>query len=466
MKYDTEKCNILNCQNPIYKDGMCKDHYDFYMSEPCVKEIHEKFISLKNGTAGWKSILKLILQNILHHICNIPMPFIEHFPLEHIYVAELYGMRRKEKLDVGRYNIIINDFDREENENKAMMERLLNSREADMTHLKDLNSYLFSRKSKPSILYFVLALLGLITMYLVLKFGHIDDFKFFGCSMTELTFYYKNLVGIVLVVILMISIGLFIPSTYNSLIKRSYDLTLFSEVKDNFELLNQALYVKERNDKGSYYATIIGIMMGIFILESIAYFSFSTVSWQSAIFGIGLFMMIASVLLIHNTMVLYSPLMECMKRRKVKILLYNPDSQGGIKVYHRFLYRTFIYNEGIVICLLELYVKVQNMWLLIFLLFPFLMRANHAGRSLFLYIKSIRMLNKAKAEEKEKLSLLNGVDSMNKSEKLSKVHAIGLFSTLQYVIAIVILPYMINHIDDGWKYFEQLIREIVSIVSL
>jgi hypothetical protein len=284
--------------------------------------------------------------------------------------------------------------------------------------------------------------------------------------MAELTFYYKNLVGIVLVVIVMISIGLFIPSTYNSLIKRSYDLTLFSEVKDNFELLNQALYVKERNDKDSYYASIIGILLAIFMMEAIAYFSYSTVSWQSAIFGLGLFVMAASLLLIYYTMVLYFPLMECMKKKKVKILLYNPDGQGGLKVYHRFLYRTFIYNEGIIICLLELYAKVQNVWFLIFLLFPLLMRANHACWSMFLYIKSINTLNKAKVEERERLSLLNDIDSMNKSEKLNKVHAIGFFSNLKYVIVIVILPYIINHIDDGWKYLEQLIREIVSIVSL
>ena len=33
-KYNQHVCNIADCDNPVYKSGMCKEHYQFYMSSP------------------------------------------------------------------------------------------------------------------------------------------------------------------------------------------------------------------------------------------------------------------------------------------------------------------------------------------------------------------------------------------------------------------------------------------------
>lgn len=466
MKYDSEKCNICNCSNPIFKDGMCKEHYVFYMQEPTVRKLHERFESFGNGTAGFKSKLKLALQFVIHHAINYPMPFIEHFPLEHIYLGELYLLARKKSntIDIERYRKIIADFDRPENENKAMMLRLLNSKEPEQTQIKDLQSYLFGKKNKPSVWFLVLALVGLILMYLCLKFGVEESFDFCGYTLAEVTVLYKKLFGFLLAAIVVVGIGLFIPSTYNSLIKRSYELTLFEKESDNLDVLNQVLYVKERNDKTSYYYSIVGHLSGLFLAGSIIYFINSSASWQSFFLWIGLFVMMSSFLLIHNTMVLFSPVMECMKRKDVKIMLLNPDKQGGLRVFHNFLFRSFIYNEGIIVCLSWLYASFNNFWMLVLCLLLFVRRANHAGWCVAIYIRSIHLFRKAKRYALEELSLSDSSETLIKSDFVKNISCFRAWPTIKKLTTVVLLPYLINQADDILKWLSENMWRINDLI--
>lgn len=68
-KYNQHVCNIADCDNPVYKSGMCKEHYQFYMSSPETARVINEMDKLKSSTATWG----LKLRRVFHWICNLTM---------------------------------------------------------------------------------------------------------------------------------------------------------------------------------------------------------------------------------------------------------------------------------------------------------------------------------------------------------------------------------------------------------
>lgn len=48
--YNEHVCNIVDCDKPIYKSGMCKEHYRFYISSPETADVINEMDKLKSGT--------------------------------------------------------------------------------------------------------------------------------------------------------------------------------------------------------------------------------------------------------------------------------------------------------------------------------------------------------------------------------------------------------------------------------
>ena len=57
-KYNQHVCNIADCDNPVYKSGMCKEHYQFNMSSPETVRVINEMDKLKSGTATWGAEIK------------------------------------------------------------------------------------------------------------------------------------------------------------------------------------------------------------------------------------------------------------------------------------------------------------------------------------------------------------------------------------------------------------------------
>ena len=46
MKYNKEHCNIPGCNHRIYRNYMCKEHYDFYLIDDKCREISDDVIAV------------------------------------------------------------------------------------------------------------------------------------------------------------------------------------------------------------------------------------------------------------------------------------------------------------------------------------------------------------------------------------------------------------------------------------
>ena len=66
--------------------------------------------------------------------------------------------------------------------------------------------------------------------------------------------------------ILVVLMGVLMPTQYNFFIERCYNMTLYNDVKDNADVVNQVRFVKERKAlSGGYYWTLFGVSTGLTI---------------------------------------------------------------------------------------------------------------------------------------------------------------------------------------------------------
>lgn len=429
---------------------MCKEHYEFYSSNPLTFKIMEEVHALENGYASWRLRLKRVLHWIIHLSFDIPMPLYEHFPLEHIYLAELESLRKRKPVDVDRAKREISDFDIPENENIAAMKRILAFRDIETSELGPKSYYLLGKKDLPSMILPLISVFGLFLLYFFFEWLAPNNLVVRGASFPQVYMVYWQYIPYVYAFALFIIIGMMIPSHYNYLIDRSYNLSLFKRVEDNADLVNQVKYVKERKGRaGSYYATLLGSSIGTTAALFWALLGKGTVITSHAVLlCCAVALSVVPLVFAFSEMALFYPVIESLKRRRISIDLYNADHRGGLKRYHRLLYLTILYNEGIAAVLIALFkvLAIPKGWivLLILLLLP---RFNHAGWAIFGWIRSIVDFYRAKNEEKSRLVVQEGsLENMGKAELLKKVHPIGLIPLALAMVSYVIAPYIINQL--------------------
>lgn len=448
--YKHRNCNISRCEEVEYKDHMCKEHYDFYSSNSATLKVMEEVHALENGNAGWRLKLKKVFHWILHLSLDVPMPLYEHFPLEHVYLAELETLRKGNPVDVARAQKVISDFDIPENENIAAMKRLLAFRDIETSELGPKSNYLLGKRDMPSMILPLISVLGFVLLYCFFEWMAPANLVVRGADYPQVYMAYWRYIPYVYAFALFTILGMMIPSQYNFLIDRSYNLTLFKRGEDNADLVNQVKYVKERKGRaGSYYATLFGSSIGTTAALFWALLGKGTVITAHAVLlCCAVALSVVPLVFAFSEMALFYPVIESLKRKRISIDLYNADHRGGLKRYHRLLYLTILYNEGIAAVLMALFkvLIIPKGWivLLILLLLP---RFNHAGWAIFGWIRSIVDFYRAKNEEKSRLVVQEGsVENMGKAELLKKVHPIGLIPLALAMVSYVIAPYIINQL--------------------
>lgn len=426
---------------------MCQEHYDFYLQNPAVQRVTDEIKALETNTANGKLKCKSILQFIIHHVFNIHMPLVEHFPLEHVFLAEFETMRRSKQVDVERVKKVMSDFDVPENENIAAMKRVLNFRDIETSELGPKEKYLLTEKELPSMAPPIIAIVGLFLLFCFFKWIVNPSFQIRGADVTTVESIFLQYLPLVCIFAVSIIIGLMIPSSYNFFVDRCYNLTLFKKVEDNVEVVNQVDYVKERRLRaGGYYASILGVSLGSIALIAWMIFGGGTpFTWQTVLFFLGVALALVPLLYSFSEMVLYYPVIERMKRKRVSIDLYNADRRGGLKRYHRFLYKVFLYNEGVSVILINIFwmLSIPKVWIL--LLIPILCyRFNHAGWAVIGWIRSVADFNKAKLAEKERLMVAPGsTENMEKMQYLNKTYATGIIPFLFFLSTSVLIPFLV-----------------------
>ena len=450
VSYDLHTCNIPGCTNPEHKNHMCKEHYDFYMQNPRVVKVVGEKEALENGTADWKLKFKRVWQTFAHLSFDYPMPLYEHFPLEHVYLTELKTIRGSKDVDIERYKKIREDFDIPENENIAAMERMLNIRDIETSELGPKEKYLLGRKDLPSMIPPVLSVVGFIILIILLGWSASPDFQIRGYGIGAVSAIFSRYAPYVCAFAIVIILGRLIPYQYNFFVERCYNMTLYKSVEDNADLVNQVRYVKDRKSRsGTFYATLSGSALGMVVCLSWALLSGGTlVNWQSLLFVLGVVLLAIPLVYAYTEMALFYPVIDCMKRKRVAIDLYNADNRGGLKQYHRLLYKEFLYSEGVAIVLLAVFslLPIAKAWLLVMvvLLLP---RINHAGWAIIGWVRSIIDFHKEKNAEKARLMVAPGTpENLTKMDSLKKIHATGLIPVIAGIVGIVLIPYLVNQL--------------------
>lgn len=188
MKYNKEHCNIPGCNHNIYRNYMCKEHYDFYLTDDKCREISDNVIAVYEGKGSWKQMVLAFRDNVIHHAFDHPMIRYEHFPLEHVF---LLALRCFDKHDKERCSRVIEDFDIPANENIAMLKRIVNVQNVDDVKIKPVEFYLLSKQELISVVPFLIFIFCVLLSYLLLHLAQPWTGEFFGMTYQETVCLYK-----------------------------------------------------------------------------------------------------------------------------------------------------------------------------------------------------------------------------------------------------------------------------------
>lgn len=464
MKYNKEHCNIPGCNHSIDRNYMCKEHCDFYLIDEKCREISDNVIAVYEGNGSWKQKALAFKDYVIHHAFDYPMIRYEHFPLEHVF---LLALRYFDKHDKERCSRVVEDFDIPANENIAMFKRIVNVQNVDDAEVEPIESYSFSKQELISVVPFLISIFGVLSSYLLLRLAQPWTGEFLGMTYQETVCLYKQVLPYLLLLMLVLWSGIRLASFYNYFANRAYNLSLFENVAGNINMLSQIKYVKDRNLKaGSYKCSVLGGLIGVGALVVYNYFSSSSFHICSFAFMLSGVMVVASLLYIYNMTVLYFPVFEALKHYKLKIDLYNPDHNGGLAKIHNFLFKTFVYNEGLILIFIWFCFKFSNGWFWLVVSLLLIMRMNHAGWSAKLYVSSLKSFYKAKKVEREKLLLQNDDKAFDKVEKLDKLYGIKVLKYIWNISLIVVLPYLINNADGILRWIRTKIPVIWNTILI
>ena len=452
INYRPHTCNIHNCYSPEYKNHMCKEHYNFYMQNQIVRRVNAEILLLETGAAGTKLKFKRIIHSIVHHCFDYPLPLVEHFPLEHVFWAEMQTACNSKHIDVERCQKVIEDFDIPENENIAAMRRVLRIRDIETSELGAKEKYQLEKKDYPSIIPLFITVIGL-SLLLVFFARIVDsDFQVRNADLNTIRTLFLQYIPFVSVFAVFVVLGLMIPNSFNYIIDRCYNMTLFKNVEDNVDIVNQVCYVKERRRRaGSYYASILGSSLASIIIIFCGILNEDTpFSWKAIVFCIGITLTIVPLLFSFSEMPLYYPVVEHLRRKRVSIDLYNADMHGGLKRYHLYLYKVFLYSEGISIILLDIvWISPFPNWLIILLILFLMPRFKHAGWAMISWIRTIMDFYREKSTEKEHLLANAGSkENIEKMSLLNKVHATGVIPLVVFLSSSVLIPILVSKLSE------------------
>lgn len=445
---------------------MCRKHYDFYTQDNYVKVINSNVEKLKKGKASPFLKFKEMLHFLHHNLFSIPMVYFEHFPLEHVFLASLNSTSKKSKIDRKRISRIIDDFNIKDNQNLPLLEYIIDTKDVDSMRINYIDNYKFNRKDYPSYILNTLVLFALLIILFIVESHKIDDNVILGIQGEYLSRLVEEYYLYFVLLTVFIYYGLSIPRCYNQLLLKAYNDNLFASLKDNLDFINQIKYVKNRHTE-SYKASVIGCLLFGAISCALDYISDSSSKTIYTTLFLFSFIFIISVQIFEiNVIILYSPVFNSLRKKKPIINLYSTDFRGGLSIYHKFLNRTFIFNEGVVVTLCMLYQNMGSVMKFI-LVIALYFRAKQGITSFLLYIKSIYLFHQEKKLEIKRLDKVKSDISVNRILFLNKTYPSNYYRYIIIIVTYILIPLIINqlsnstYLKDITKHFLQNVYSIV-----
>jgi len=114
FKYSQKTCNIKDCKKEHYELFLCKNHYDQYISNPKIHSIQSKVYKYNVLKLNLKDKLIYFLNFFIHYTTTIHFYYIEHFPLESLFLFHRKKILNEETKNFTKEQFI-KDFDFDEN---------------------------------------------------------------------------------------------------------------------------------------------------------------------------------------------------------------------------------------------------------------------------------------------------------------------------------------------------------------
>ena len=114
MKYRIDKCNIKFCDDDQHGLLLCKKHFDRYIIDDEIYSQQLNVMKYSFVTITAIPMLKLFWYNAVHYSLNSRVRYVEHFPLETLYLYHHYKVNFEDNEHYKKEQII-EDFDFEEN---------------------------------------------------------------------------------------------------------------------------------------------------------------------------------------------------------------------------------------------------------------------------------------------------------------------------------------------------------------
>lgn len=114
FRYSTSICNIKNCQNEHFDLLLCEKHFDIYITNAEVNKIQSNVYKYNFSKFEFNDKLLYARNYLIHYITGIHIKYIEHFPLESLFLYHYKSANNSESSDF-LIQQFIEDFDFEEN---------------------------------------------------------------------------------------------------------------------------------------------------------------------------------------------------------------------------------------------------------------------------------------------------------------------------------------------------------------
>lgn len=116
IEYNHKQCNIKSCSNKQSKNLLCSYHNNIYIKSAKIENKIQRLEKLVIGEANLKDKLVYYRNFFIHYTTGIHVPYIEHFPMETLFLYYLPKIHRDELPD-NSFTIeqFISNFDYPEN---------------------------------------------------------------------------------------------------------------------------------------------------------------------------------------------------------------------------------------------------------------------------------------------------------------------------------------------------------------
>lgn len=444
MKYSTTNCNIKGCTGKHFQILLCKKHFKEYIINEKVKKIQTNVYEDNFGKFSLKNKIRLWFFRFLHYYFSTRVYYVEHFPLESLF---MYYYQNPKQINKEKVTSFIADFDYEVNINVAHVKSVYETPDAN-NHLKEFSAKTNSSQTK---VYIILYLIGAIVYILSrfiykLQIPHMDKFD---------TFMIVGLVSLPIVYL-----GSAFTQSFRQILDSAIENNLYLKHEENSRFLRRSralINAFNRNQERHY--SLIGMLSGVNMIFIVAYiqknlkFPFINLLCGSVIFLIlSTLTIILFTILWRNLFIL--PVTHRFHDEPFKFNLYALDKNLGIERIKNFI-RTLIYYDTIVIFTM-FYLSITGLvekWSLIHFILAVLISWNIS--SVYFAFRLRAMLGSQFQQnvkvEKEALEKTDSSDRFHKHDFIEKLDLNIFFKweTLKKV-ALSSIPFILKMIFENY----------------